>query len=191
MKEEKPKKEKKSKHSKKEKKSSHHKERDRDRDKHKKSSMEDHKHHHDDRHHKKVKRSQDENEITSEDYFTKSEEFRVWLKLSKHRSFEELDTNVAQELFLEFCDLWNTQALPEMYYIGSFSLSIDLRHLIARRPQGSHQKFAMNVFERNTSSHLSLHISIIFLDLYSDGDSAYQHLKKSRSSRPSVRRSCG
>jgi hypothetical protein len=117
MKEEKEKKEKKSKHSKKEKKSSHHKDRDRDRDreKKKKSRKDDHEESHG---HRKVQRSPIENEISSEDYFTKSEEFRVWLKLSKHRSFEEMDTNEAQELFLEFCDLWNSQRLPEMYYDG-------------------------------------------------------------------------
>jgi len=105
MKEERSKKHK-SKSDKKEKKSKHSKEK-----KHKKSHK---KRGHDD----DSIDSADHDTISSEDYFLKSEEFRVWLKLDRKKSFEDIDSALSHKLFEDFCKLWNESRLPDMYYSG-------------------------------------------------------------------------
>lgn len=65
------------------------------------------------------------NKISIDDYFNKSEEFRVWLKINNKRSFEELDSSETHNLFEEFCTLWNQNKLPTMYYDG---IPSEIRH---------------------------------------------------------------
>jgi hypothetical protein len=73
-----------------------------------------------DKHDSSTKRETQEIPILhSDDYFLRSEEFRVWLHLDKNRSFEELDSNQSHSLFDEFCSQWNHRRLPTMYYTGT------------------------------------------------------------------------
>jgi len=57
--------------------------------------------------------------ITSDDFFTKSEEFRVWLKLSENVFFEDLTSKEARKMFdKEFVKDYNKGKLTSMYYDG-------------------------------------------------------------------------
>jgi hypothetical protein len=59
--------------------------------------------------------------ISLDDYFSKSQEFRVWLKVSKGRYFEDLSSDEAHKLFSkDFVPAFNKGSLPEMYYSGMF-----------------------------------------------------------------------
>ena len=55
--------------------------------------------------------------ISDEDYYSKSMEFRVWLKIEKNISFEELDTEAAKDIFCtKFVKNYNKGKLLKMYY---------------------------------------------------------------------------
>ena len=55
--------------------------------------------------------------ITIDDYFLKSEHFRVWCVLIKKISFESLTSNESHDLFkTEFVSSYNHNSLPEMFY---------------------------------------------------------------------------
>lgn len=57
--------------------------------------------------------------ISSDDFFTKSEEFRVWLKLSQNVFFEDLTSKEARKMFdKEFVKDYNKGKLTSMYYDG-------------------------------------------------------------------------
>ncbi len=59
------------------------------------------------------------NPISSDDFFTKSEEFRVWLKLSQNVFFEDLTSKEARKIFdKEFVKDYNKGKLTSMYYDG-------------------------------------------------------------------------
>lgn len=61
--------------------------------------------------------------ISSDDFFTKSEEFRVWLKLSENVFFEDLTSKEARKLFdKEFVKDYNKGKLTSMYYDGQLYL---------------------------------------------------------------------
>jgi len=59
-----------------------------------------------------------DNLISEDDYFSKSEEFRVWLKLAKSIGFEALSTDEARAHFRSFMKEYNSRSLPDMYYQG-------------------------------------------------------------------------
>jgi hypothetical protein len=55
--------------------------------------------------------------ISSEDFFTKNEEFRAWLRLLKNTHFEDLSSDAAHKLFdEEFVRAYNKRKLPAMFY---------------------------------------------------------------------------
>lgn len=57
--------------------------------------------------------------ISEDEFFTKSEEFRVWLKLSKNVYFEDLSSKEAHKIFeKEFVKDYNKGKLTAMYYDG-------------------------------------------------------------------------
>eukprot|EP01036_Dinobryon_divergens_P039691 gene39691-52367_t len=58
------------------------------------------------------------NPITEDDYFIKSEEYRVWLKLVEKCSFETLSSEEAHDRFSKFVENWNEGKLAEMFYTG-------------------------------------------------------------------------
>ena len=58
-----------------------------------------------------------DNKITSDDFYLKSEEFRLWLR-SKEKSFESLSGEAARALFDEFVKRWNKGRLDAIYYSG-------------------------------------------------------------------------
>jgi len=62
--------------------------------------------------------------ITEEDYYNKSEEFRVWLKLCRDLYFEDLSTVEAKALFEKFSKAFNKGRLSAMYYDGNIPLAV-------------------------------------------------------------------
>jgi hypothetical protein len=57
--------------------------------------------------------------ISVDDYFTKSEEFRVWLKLAKGEFFEDLSSKDARKIFeKDFVKDFNKGRLSAMFYDG-------------------------------------------------------------------------
>ncbi|CAO3642183.1 unnamed protein product [Cunninghamella blakesleeana] len=62
--------------------------------------------------------------ITSDDYFEKASEFRIWLKEKKHKYFNELDSSDARSYFKKFVKAWNKYELDEKYYKGISSTHV-------------------------------------------------------------------
>lgn len=63
--------------------------------------------------------------ISEDEFFTKNEEFRVWLKLSKNIYFEDLTSKEAHKIFeKEFVKDYNKGKLTPMYYDGKIPLEI-------------------------------------------------------------------
>lgn len=56
--------------------------------------------------------------ITEDDYFAKSTEFRLWLRQSKKKYFEDLSSDDARRYFKKFVRAWNDFELDESYYKG-------------------------------------------------------------------------
>lgn len=56
--------------------------------------------------------------ISKADYFSKSKEFRTWLKRAKGTDFESLDADAARKKFKSFVEKWNDGLLEDMYYTG-------------------------------------------------------------------------
>jgi hypothetical protein len=106
----------------------HSKEKDRE-EKSKKDHKHKSKHHEKDKHHSSSSSSSGERRevttpITEEDFFNKSEEFRVWLKLSKGQYFEDLSSKDARKVFeKDFVKDYNKGKLSAMYYEGKIHLS--------------------------------------------------------------------
>ena len=57
-------------------------------------------------------------ELSSDDYFSKNNEFAAWLKEEKHVFFSDLSSESARELFSNFVEDWNNQKLGSQYYEG-------------------------------------------------------------------------
>ncbi|CAN8233705.1 unnamed protein product [Cochlearia groenlandica] len=57
-------------------------------------------------------------ELSSEDYFSKNNEFATWLKEKKRTYFNDLTTESARELFARFVKAWNRGKLDSRYYEG-------------------------------------------------------------------------
>ncbi|CAA7062069.1 unnamed protein product [Microthlaspi erraticum] len=57
-------------------------------------------------------------ELSSEDYFSKNNEFATWLKEEKRTYFNDLTTESARELFSRFVKAWNRGRLESRYYEG-------------------------------------------------------------------------
>eukprot|EP01113_Clastostelium_recurvatum_P051338 TRINITY_DN9952_c0_g1_i1.p1 TRINITY_DN9952_c0_g1~~TRINITY_DN9952_c0_g1_i1.p1 ORF type:complete len:218 (-),score=67.31 TRINITY_DN9952_c0_g1_i1:153-806(-) len=55
------------------------------------------------------------------DYYSKSVEFRAWLKDVRGMFLSEMETAKAKEIFEEFLQLWNDGNLPSKYYAGMSS----------------------------------------------------------------------
>ena len=90
-------------------------------------SKKDHKHKskHHDRDKGEDKQSKIDNPISIDDFFHKSEEFRVWLKISKGMYFEDLTSKDARKLFeKDFVKDFNKGKLNKMYYDGNIPLEI-------------------------------------------------------------------
>eukprot|EP01033_Poteriospumella_lacustris_P016445 gene16445-11759_t len=59
--------------------------------------------------------------ITEEDYFAKSQEFRIWLRQYHHPSFEALSSKEAHHIFVDlFLPAYNAGSLPPYFYTGDF-----------------------------------------------------------------------
>lgn len=54
--------------------------------------------------------------LTAEDYFAKSDEFKVWLVKKRRKHFEDLSTEEAHALFDKFVAAYNDMSLDLMYY---------------------------------------------------------------------------
>ncbi|XP_010260612.1 PREDICTED: protein PXR1 [Nelumbo nucifera] len=70
----------------------------------------DHKHHKHDHH--------SIQELSSDDYFSKNNEFATWLKEERGLFFSDLSSESARELFTQFIKDWNNQKLDSRYYEG-------------------------------------------------------------------------
>ncbi|GAU35782.1 hypothetical protein TSUD_56590 [Trifolium subterraneum] len=57
-------------------------------------------------------------ELSSDDYFAKNNEFATWLKEEKNVFFSDLLSESARELFAEFVKAWNRGKLESNYYEG-------------------------------------------------------------------------
>ncbi|ORY34900.1 hypothetical protein BCR39DRAFT_515474 [Naematelia encephala] len=58
-------------------------------------------------------------EITEDDYFKKSAEFKVWLKESRDKYLDEVSSESAHKYFRKFVRRWNDGALPKHIYLSS------------------------------------------------------------------------
>ncbi|KAK3042637.1 hypothetical protein RJ639_000889 [Escallonia herrerae] len=67
-------------------------------------------------------------ELSSDDYFSKNNEFATWLKEKKDLFFSDLSSESARDLFSQFVKDWNNQKLESRYYEG-----------IATGPRTSHK----------------------------------------------------
>ncbi|KAF9576817.1 hypothetical protein EC968_003324 [Mortierella alpina] len=56
--------------------------------------------------------------ISEDDYFTKSAEFRLWLKQAKKKYFEDMSADDTRRYFKKFVRAWNNFDLDESYYKG-------------------------------------------------------------------------
>ncbi|GJJ76750.1 hypothetical protein EMPS_09109 [Entomortierella parvispora] len=65
--------------------------------------------------------------ISEDDYFNKSTEFRLWLRKSKKKYFEELTADENRKYFRKFVRAWNDYDLDESYYKGIRSSQIPSR----------------------------------------------------------------
>lgn len=57
-------------------------------------------------------------ELSSDDYFSKNNEFATWLKEEKDMFFSELSSESARHLFTDFVKDWNNKKLDTRYYEG-------------------------------------------------------------------------
>ncbi|KAI3414908.1 uncharacterized protein J3R85_015710 [Psidium guajava] len=57
-------------------------------------------------------------ELSSDDYFLKNNEFATWLKEERNVFFSDLSAEPARELFSEFIKEWNQGKLESRYYEG-------------------------------------------------------------------------
>lgn len=57
-------------------------------------------------------------EISSNDYFLKNNEFSTWLKEEKSVFFSDLSAASAREMFSKFVEKWNKGKLASQYYEG-------------------------------------------------------------------------
>ncbi|KZV14379.1 pentatricopeptide repeat-containing protein [Dorcoceras hygrometricum] len=57
-------------------------------------------------------------QLSNEDYFSKNNEFAMWLKNEKNIYFSDLSSDSARSLFSEFVAEWNNQVLEPQYYEG-------------------------------------------------------------------------
>ncbi|KAG0012489.1 hypothetical protein BGZ81_001562 [Podila clonocystis] len=62
--------------------------------------------------------------IAEDDYYTKSTEFRLWLRLSMKKYFEEMTADETRRYFKKFVKAWNNFHLDESYYKGIRSSQI-------------------------------------------------------------------
>ncbi|CAM9676050.1 unnamed protein product, partial [Chrysoparadoxa australica] len=60
-----------------------------------------------------------EEQISEEDYFKKSNEFKAWLLESKRTAFETLTSEESHAYFNKFVKYWNRGDLSSMYYTGN------------------------------------------------------------------------
>ncbi|CAO3564718.1 unnamed protein product [Mortierella alpina] len=56
--------------------------------------------------------------ISEDDYFTKSAEFRLWLKQARKKYFEDMSADDTRRYFRKFVRAWNNFELDESYYKG-------------------------------------------------------------------------
>lgn len=56
--------------------------------------------------------------LTEDDYFSKSREFRVWLRENRDVNFEDLSTEKAKKYFSKFIVHWNDDKLDKKFYAG-------------------------------------------------------------------------
>ena len=64
------------------------------------------------------KRKSSRENLTEDDYFSKSREFRVWLREDRDVNFEDLSTEKAKKWFSKFVKEWNEGSLKTKYYDG-------------------------------------------------------------------------
>ncbi|XP_057723305.1 style cell-cycle inhibitor 1-B isoform X2 [Arachis stenosperma] len=57
-------------------------------------------------------------ELSSDDYFAKNNEFATWLKEEKNVFFSDLSSESAREMFSDFVKAWNKGKLETNYYEG-------------------------------------------------------------------------
>ncbi|XP_057473444.1 LOW QUALITY PROTEIN: style cell-cycle inhibitor 1-A [Actinidia eriantha] len=57
-------------------------------------------------------------ELSSDDYFAKNNEFATWLKEEKNVFFSDLSSESARDLFSQFVKDWNSHKLESRYYEG-------------------------------------------------------------------------
>ncbi|KAF3436938.1 hypothetical protein FNV43_RR19691 [Rhamnella rubrinervis] len=57
-------------------------------------------------------------ELSNDDYFSKSNEFATWLKEEKDVFFSDLSSESAREMFSGFVKAWNNHTLESRYYEG-------------------------------------------------------------------------
>ncbi|CEP11356.1 hypothetical protein [Parasitella parasitica] len=75
--------------------------------------------------HKRHHESDEEHTIDEDDYFEKANEFRLWLKESKHKYLDEISSKEARRYFCKFVRKWNDYELEEKLYKGLNSAQLE------------------------------------------------------------------
>lgn len=84
--------------------------------------------------------------LTKDDFYSKSNEFKVWLFEHKKIYFDEQNTKKLRKLFKKFYKKWNKKKLSKKYYEGINSSSIEV-------PSTRHQwKFNLSDGDKNKLS---------------------------------------
>eukprot|EP00049_Salpingoeca_infusionum_P001599 m.49586 g.49586 ORF g.49586 m.49586 type:complete len:318 (+) comp11105_c0_seq1:29-982(+) len=87
----------------------------------KKSKKSSHRHYESDSSSSSSEASLPEEQLTMDDFYRKSAEYRYWLKHKKRKTFDELSGDDARYYFKKFIKKWNYGDLPTSYYNGSLA----------------------------------------------------------------------
>ncbi|CAG8534973.1 1599_t:CDS:2 [Ambispora gerdemannii] len=71
------------------------------------------------------KRESSNPQISEDDYYSKSTEFRTWLREEKQKYFDEMSSHQTRKYFRKFVRAWNKDKLDKKYYDGIRSSQVN------------------------------------------------------------------
>ncbi|CAG8628661.1 6072_t:CDS:2, partial [Ambispora leptoticha] len=78
-----------------------------------------------DEEHAQKRRESSNPQISEDDYYSKSTEFRTWLREEKQKYFDEMSSHQTRKYFRKFVRAWNKGKLDKKYYDGIRSSQVD------------------------------------------------------------------
>ncbi|KAJ4470881.1 hypothetical protein J3R30DRAFT_3531646 [Lentinula aciculospora] len=112
--------------------------------------------------------------ITEADYFQKSDEFRLWLKDTKGKYFDELSGDKARGYFRKFVKYWNRGKLSKSLYAG-----IDSSTIPSRAQTGYKWSFASKASRADDEALQRARASVSAATLKRDFDESFDGLSAS------------